>query len=178
MIRRPAAAPAHLARLFVEITARTGDETAPEEGAAVCCGQPAAIVSSGRHRPVTPRPSRWQEYLDDAPEGKNLPRHARPRCAVLRVVFQRSAASPGGKPALPCIPIWVQSRVRLARRLLSAGHSPPMRRRLARLRRSKPSDSRLSKQFGTTQAAAITRPVTSPVILFKTRPRWRNTQSD
>ncbi len=155
-------------RLFAEITARTGDETALEEVLLLCL-----LRATGCHRLVRTAPVRYsptialaKEYLDDAPE-ENLLDMLAALCGMSRFQLIRGFARETGITPHAYL---VQSG--------TAGAS-------AVKRRACPADaaqmagfadqSHLTRAFQKTvrhhPGQLSLRPLTSPAILFKTRPR-------
>ena len=136
-------------RLFAEITARTGDETALEEGLLLCL-----LRATGCHRLVRTAPARYsptialaKEYLDDAPEEKTSLDMLAALCGMSRFQLIRGFARETGITPHAYL---VQARVRLARRLLSAGHSPADAAQMAGFADQSHLTRAFQKQFGTT----------------------------
>ena len=136
-------------RLFAEITARTGDETALEEVLLLCL-----LRATGCHRLVRTAPVRYsptialaKEYLDDAPEEKTSLDMLATLCGMSRFQLIRGFARETGITPHAYL---VQSRVRLARRLLSTGHAPADAAQMAGFADQSHLTRAFQKQFGTT----------------------------
>lgn len=110
-------------RLFREITAPGADETAIEEALLLCL-----LRATHYHRVIPPVAQRFspaiawaKAYLDDAPGEKISLANLAALCGISRFQLIRSFARETGMTPHAYL---VQSRVRLARRLLRSGHPP------------------------------------------------------
>lgn len=112
-------------RLFHEIVASAPDDTAVEEALLLCLMQVSQFHLCAR-RPGkigTPAIALARQYLDDAPEEKISLDALATLCGLSRFQLIRGFARETGITPHAYL---VQARVRLARRLLAEGYSPPI----------------------------------------------------
>ncbi|WP_434641202.1 AraC family transcriptional regulator [Klebsiella sp. I138] len=136
-------------RLFREITATVGDETAIEEALLLCllratrwhCLTRTAVP---RFSPTT---ALAKEFLDDAPGEKISLDMLAALCGISRFQLIRGFARETGITPHAYL---VQSRVRLARRLLREGHPPVDAALMAGFADQSHLTRAFQKQFGTT----------------------------